>query len=279
LSTPQSPPFDFIPPESTPPENQVPPPLPRRSDEDPVWGGWEILGITLMTIASVFFFVILVTIAARHYVYPQEQLIEVAQEHPILLLVAQGLAYLVVISFMVLLVKRVRDHSFGQAIRWNWPANPWAFLVGGVGLSVALQLLGHFLPIPKELPMDRFFRTPLEAWGVAIFGILFAPLMEELFFRGFLYPVLARWLGVAASVVFTGIGFGLLHASQLGRAWAPVLMIFLVGVVLTTVRAVTKSVASSWLVHFAYNGTIFTLMFIATGGFRHMERINAFFAI
>jgi membrane protease YdiL (CAAX protease family) len=280
LSTRESPQFDFIPPESTPPENQVPlPPAAPRSDENPVWGGWEILGIMLVTIASVFFFVILVTIGARRYIYPHEQLMEVAQGHPVLLLIAQGLAYLVVIAFMVLLVKRVRDRTFAGAIRWNWPMNPWAFLLGGVGLSVALQILGHFLPIPKELPMDRFFKTPIEAWGVAIFGILVAPLMEELFFRGFLYPVLARWLGVSVSVVLTGIGFGLLHASQLGRAWAPVFMIFLVGVVLTTVRAVTKSVASSWLVHFAYNGTIFTLMFIATSGFRHMEKLNAFFAI
>jgi membrane protease YdiL (CAAX protease family) len=280
LSTRESPQFDFIPPESTPPENQVPlPPAAARSDENPVWGGWEILGIMLVTIASVFFFVIMVTIGARRYIYPHEQLMEVVQGHPILLLIAQGLAYLVVIAFMVLLVKRVRDLTFAGAIRWNWPMNPWVFLLGGVGLSVALQILGHFLPIPKELPMDRFFKTPIEAWGVAIFGILVAPLMEELFFRGFLYPVLARWLGVSVSVVLTGIGFGLLHASQLGRAWAPVFMIFLVGVVLTTVRAVTKSVASSWLVHFAYNGTIFTLMFIATSGFRHMEKLNAFFAI
>jgi len=280
LSTRESPQFDFIPPESTPPENQVPlPPAAARSDENPVWGGWEILGIMLVTIASVFFFVIMVTIGARRYIYPHEQLMEVVQVHPILLLIAQGLAYLVVIAFMVLLVKRVRDLTFAGAIRWNWPMNPWVFLLGGVGLSVALQILGHFLPIPKELPMDRFFKTPIEAWGVAIFGILVAPLMEELFFRGFLYPVLARWLGVSVSVVLTGIGFGLLHASQLGRAWAPVFMIFLVGVVLTTVRAVTKSVASSWLVHFAYNGTIFTLMFIATSGFRHMEKLNAFFAI
>jgi membrane protease YdiL (CAAX protease family) len=280
LSTPESPEFDFIPPEPTPPENQVPlPPAAPRSDENPLWGGWEILGIMLVTIASVFFFVILVTIGARRYIYPHEHLMEGAHGHPILLLIAQGLAYLVVIAVMVLLVKRVRDLSFAGAIRWNWPMNPWAFLLGGVALSVALQILGHFLPIPKELPMDRFFKTPIEAWGVAIFGILVAPLMEELFFRGFLYPVLARWLGVSVSVVLTGIGFGLLHASQLGRAWAPVFLIFLVGVVLTTVRAVTKSVASSWLVHFAYNGTIFTLMFIATGGFRHMEKLNAFFAV
>jgi membrane protease YdiL (CAAX protease family) len=174
---------------------------------------------------------------------------------------------------MVQLVRRA-GRPFWEAVGWNWPANPWAYLAGGLGLAFVLQLIGHFLPMPRELPVDRFFRTPAQAWVLTAFGLLVAPLMEELFFRGFLYPVLARRLGVAVSVVLTGFGFGLIHASQLGKAWAPILIIFLVGVVLTIVRAVTKSVAAGVLVHFAYNGTIFGLMFVFTDGFRHLERLN-----
>ena len=37
------------------------------------------------------------------------------------------------------------------------------------------------------------------------------------------------------------------------------LIIFLVGIVLTAVRAVTKSVASSFLAHVGYNGTLMVL--------------------
>ena len=50
------------------------------------------------------------------------------------------------------------------------------------------------------------------------------------------------------------------------------LIIFLVGIVLTTVRAVTKSVASSFLAHVGYNGTLMVLAAWATDGFRHMEK-------
>ncbi len=261
--------------ENLPPEIQplASPPIPRPG-EDPPWSWLEIVGILAVGMVAVFFGVIVVIAVAHRYLYPLDPLTEVAQQHPILLVAAQALAYLGVIGFMVFLVKRTSAQSFGQGIRWNWPENPWPYLLGGVGLSLGLQLLGHFLPIPKDLPIDRFFRTPFEAWGLALFGTFCAPLVEELFFRGFLYPVLARWFGVVASIVITAMGFGLVHAGQLGRAWGPVLIIFLVGVALTTVRAKTKSVAAGWLVHFAYNATIFGLMFIATGGFRHMERLT-----
>jgi membrane protease YdiL (CAAX protease family) len=147
-------------------------------------------------------------------------------------------------------------------------------LWGGLLLSVALQGLAHLLPMPKHLPIDALFRTPAEAWTLAIFSITLAPLMEELFFRGFLYPVLARGLGVGAGVVITGAAFALLHGSQLKFAWGPVLVIFMVGLALTYVRAKKNSVAASLLIHVAYNGTIAVLMLVTTGGFRHLEKLS-----
>ena len=96
--------------------------------------------------------------------------------------------------------------------------------------------------------------------------------MEELFFRGFLYPVVARRLGVIWGILLTALPFGLIHAFQYGYAWGAVLIIFLVGVVLTAVRAMTKSVASSFLAHVGYNGTLMVLAAWATDGFKHMEK-------
>src|SRR5262249_56842240 len=120
----------------------------------------------------------------------------------------------------------------------------------------------------------RFFKTSGEAWALSIFGITLAPLIEELFFRGFLYPVLVRRLGVVVAILITSVAFGLLHAPQLGRAWGPVLVVFLVGLALTITRALTKSVATSVLIHVAYNGTISVLIFAATDGFRHLEKLS-----
>ena len=162
-------------------------------------------------------FLLLIAFAAQRLLYPNSTIFEVAG-YPWVTVLAQLIAYIVVLLFMVSLVKRVPGESFRRAIRWNWPQSWSAYFFGGVLLALALQGLAHFLPMPKELPIDRFFRTPREAWALSLFGVTLAPLLEEFFFRGFLYPVLVRRLGVVAAILLTSASFGIIHAPQLGRA-------------------------------------------------------------
>jgi membrane protease YdiL (CAAX protease family) len=241
--------------------------------ENPVWSGWDVLQIALLTVASIVIFLLLAAAGAQRLLYPHSAFVDVVQ-FPLVTVAAQLLAYLLVLGFMAAVVKRAPGHEFWREMRWNWPSNWPLYLVAGLMLSVALQAFAHLLPMPKELPIDRFFRTAQEAWALSLFGMTFAPLMEELFFRGFLYPVLVRRLGTAAAIILTSASFGLIHASQLGRAWGPVLVVSLVGLALTITRAVTKSVAPGFLMHVAYNGTISVLLFAGTDGFRHLERLS-----
>ena len=193
-------------------------------------------------------------------------------------LTLQTASYVMAVALMVLIVARKSTKGFFREIRWNAPdsGKAVAAIFGGIAMTVMSLTLGFLLQrwTPKELPMESFFNSTTSAYAIALFGIFVAPFVEELFFRGFLYPVLARGIGVVASVIFTAIGFALLHASQLGRAWAPLLVLFMVGTCLTVVRAFTKSVAITVLMHMSYNTTLFALMFLGTGGFRHMERLS-----
>ena len=270
MSAPQYPSFE--PPPGAAPQVPEPPAL-SPPEENPPWTGWDVLALAMLTLFFIFVFALLTTFAAQHFLFPRESPVEVAK-YPLVIVAAQVLAYAVVLILMVILVRRGRRLPFWRSLRWNWPANWLGYLFGGVVLAVALQGLARLLPVPKELPIDRYFQTTAEAWVVSLFGVTVAPLLEELFFRGFLYPVLVRRLGVVLAVLLTALGFGLIHAPQLGRAWAPVLVVFLVGLVLTITRAVTKSVAAGVLIHMAYNGTISILIFLASDGFRHLEKLN-----
>ncbi len=230
-----------------------------------------MLSIVGITIAAMLLLETSVVLAAKLLVYKNLPLLRVAQT-PEVLLVAQLLIYAAVFAAMFAIVA-ARAGKFWQPLRWRWPAQWPAFLFGGALLYFALAGIGQLLPIPKHLPIDRFFANSREATIMSVFAVTFAPFMEELFFRGFLYPVLARRLGVLAGIVLTSAAFGILHGAQLKYSWA-VLLIFLVGVVLTTVRAITKSVAASFLMHVGYNGTLSMLMYVVTGGFRHLEKLN-----
>lgn len=87
---------------------------------------------------------------------------------------------------------------------------------------------------------------------------------------GALINGLARWKRAELlAILLTGFLFGMLHAAQLGWAWAAVLILVLVGIILTWVRAATGSLMASWLFHCAYNGTLFAAQWYVTQGFRH----------
>jgi len=244
--------------------------LPR----DPAWSALDVLRLVFLGVVALFIGVFAVLFIAHFWFYPRSP-IAVLARFPLVVVAGQALAYVLLLAYMYVLVTRERRRpNFLAAVHWNWPRNVAPYLLSGVALSLALQLLAHVLPMPKNLPIDTFFRTPTEAWVITTFGITLAPLMEELFFRGFLYPVLARSIGFTAAIFITAFAFALLHGSQLLFSWGPVLVIFLVGTVLTMVRAYKNSVAASLLVHIAYNGTISALMFAATDGFRHLEKLN-----
>src|SRR4051812_31515163 len=214
-----------------------PPNLSVAAVEEPPFGGIEVLQIGLLIfvvpiIASAFLVVLIQKIW-----YPQVSIQEV-QAKPWFLLGPQLVWFALVGLFLIDYSKARFNQSLWQAIRWDWPKSGWLTIIGAGIASLSLVALERFLPMPKTSPFDKFFQTPLNGYAIAILGILFAPFMEELFFRGFLYPVLARRLGVAASVLLTAGLFGIIHYPQY-KAWGPVFIVFLVGVILTMVRAWT----------------------------------------
>lgn len=253
-----------------PPE--ILPPRGTSLPENPPWNGFDVLAIVGVAVISLVILPLIVVVFVHALVFPKLSMSEIVQV-PEVVLAVQVLIYAVVFALIVRLL-RLRTGQFWVPLRWNWP-NAWAgFLILGAILYFALMGLGQMLPIPKHLPIDRFFQTSREAAMMSVLSMTLAPFMEELFFRGLLYPVLARRFGVAASIFLTGAAFGILHGAQLKYSWA-VLIIFIVGVVLTAVRAYTKSVGASFLVHAAYNGTLSGLLFVATNGFRHLEKISS----
>lgn len=370
----------------------TPPPAPiNPGAENPPWSGLDLLMIGLVLLAALFFFSgIFFLIALRSPHSPAVSAAELGQNpRPQVIVPAMTLAYAVMLGAMYVLVTRQRRRRFWEAVAWHWPGGSWpAYLFAGSVLAVGLGQLSRLLPVPKSLPMDRFFQDRQGAYLMMWFGVAVAPLAEEMLFRGFLYPVLDRWLetlfmfplrirtacfwllalsgwgylghrlslpwsllatflaalalgavsvargasaqrrlvllpgaalvvwGLASrsigqqafggvtmalfvgagllgvvslarpletsmaglwgrllAVLITSSGFALVHSEQLGRAWGPLLVLFLVGLVLTMTRVLTRSLAPGFLMHVGYNLALFTVLYVGTDHFRHLERM------
>ncbi len=243
---------------------------PSRVREDPPWTIWDVIRIAVIAIIAIGLFTTIGLGIVAHGQQSKEVLKRIAK----VAIPAQILAYLVVIAYMVAII-RVNGRPFWQTVKWNFPATAaMGYGALGIALAILVQEISALLPIPKQLPIDKYFSDVTSAYLMAFFGVTFAPLLEELFFRGFLYPVVARRLGMAASVVITAVLFAFIHEAQLAQSWGPLLLLCIVGVALTWIRAWRQSVGASFCVHVGYNLTLFTLMYLASDHFRHLEKLT-----
>ncbi len=250
---------------------EVPPAAWR--DAFPAWSGWDVMAVLCFTVAAVILFSS-IGLGIAHVLTSQQQvpLRELATD-PRVIIGSQIAAYPVVILFMITVVRNKARARFLQAIRWNWDRRSTAsYFLAGILFAFVVEFASRWLPIPKSLPMDKFFSDITGAYLMAVFGITLAPLLEELFFRGMLYPLIRRGCGIVVGVLLTAAAFASIHGAQLGYAWGPLLSIFVVGFVFTVVRERTGSVAASFLMHCGYNFALFGSLWVVSDHFRHLEK-------
>jgi uncharacterized protein len=220
---------------------------------------------------------------------------------PKFLVGSEALSYLATLAVAWFIFPFFWKRPFAEGIQANPDAarrNALRLIPIGLILSVTVQAISSLISLPKNIPMDDFFRTPSDIWLVAAFGTLLAPLFEEVLFRGFLLPAFAiayDWLSLPRtpaayeqwrsnnkltrpslvfSAVLTSILFAALHGQQTAFTWPVLLLLFCVSLVLSYVRIRLRSVMASTLIHVSYNAAIFIFAFIVTGGFRHLDKIT-----
>jgi hypothetical protein len=221
--------------------------------------------------------------------------------HPKVQVAIEAATYAIALLAAWLFYPLAWRRPFFDGLSWNWAAaRAQLGKLAGLGLLLGamMQIVTYFITPPKTMPIDDFFATASDAWLITFFGVVVAPIFEEIAFRGFLLPAFAiayDWLSLprteaararwttttditpgayAFSAVFTSVLFALIHAQQVAHLWAALLVLFSVSLLLTYVRVKTQSVAASTIVHSAYNAFVFLTVLIATGGYRHLDRMT-----
>ena len=135
-----------------------------------------------------------------------------------------------------------------QALVLTWAALP---VVYGIALLVA-ALGGRTVQPTVEQIANRE-----SGWvALALMAVLVAPLMEEMVFRGLLYPGLRQLWGPRAAIIVSACLFGLIHPPGV---WAPMTVY---GIFLAYLVESTGSVWPCIVSHVLFNGlTVAQLIF------------------
>ena len=171
-------------------------------------------------------------------------------------LLFQCLLYVTLLAALYTLVSLRYRRPFWRSLGWFMPDTPDLLrcIVNGPLLAIGTALLGAILKAPRiKDPIQGLISGPGSLVVVMLFLIVLGPVFEELVFRGFLFPLLAKSLGAAGGILLTALPFALLHGAQNQWAWQQITLIGLAGVAFGYTRYKTGSTAASTLLHCGFN--------------------------
>jgi membrane protease YdiL (CAAX protease family) len=139
---------------------------------------------------------------------------------------------------------------------YGWAA---AAIGGAIGVSLAYGGIIEAFDI-GWLQQECDDQVPQEirdsAWLLAMSGVLaigFAPITEEAFFRGFVFPGIARAWGVAAGVAVSGLLFGSAHLLGNPLLYKSVPLFTMIGAVFALAYWRSGNLLSVVLAHLVFN--------------------------
>jgi membrane protease YdiL (CAAX protease family) len=212
--------------------------------EYPFWS-YEDLGLFIGSVIPVFLLAILIV-----------QVVPISGN--VQALVYQSLIYALLLGVLYLLVAWRYEQPFWKSLGWTVFRLPFLCAAVGPVLAVTTSALGALLkapPIPS--PIEDLISDRRSLFVMMLFLTVFGPVFEELVFRGFLFPLLARSLGPWPGILLAATPFALVHGSQYHWSWQHLTLVGLAGVVFGYVRYKTGSTAAATLAHTGYNATLF----------------------
>ncbi len=243
----------------------VPPPVEEIKPKPGLWGGWPTVGFSAVIfavflavqnlVAVVFMAVLLIQNPSLLSLSSLVDFLTKLQSNGLMLSTAIIASGICGFFFIWLFVKLRQGYSFRDYMEFNtrgWKT--WlSLIVVMAGLVVFSSLLDRFHPDTKNL--KTMADTYLSSGWTPIFWIatvVFAPVFEESFFRGFLFVGLRNSrVGTFWTVIITAVTFAGLHSLQYDLF--SLIAILVLGLTFGVVRLVTNSLWSTIALHAAWN--------------------------
>ncbi|MDA1139184.1 MAG: type II CAAX endopeptidase family protein [Planctomycetota bacterium] len=228
------------------------------------WGFWDVLKVAVM-----YLFFLAVTACAIRLMCIHEGL---RASYEGLTQVQQGLILqfpgsVLIIGVILYILKSEKGYDLselGYTFRWKAVGKGILGYFAALPVVLACAFAGAILiqyfgseqqdhPIAGELLGDN----PLWTMGMmVVFACVLAPVWEEIFFRGLLYPAIRKWCSLPVSIVFSAISFSMLHGNL-----SHLMPIFALGILLAYLYEKTQSIWSCIAAHMVFNTGSMVLLF------------------
>ncbi len=179
-------------------------------------------------------------------------------------------AHLLTLGFAWFMVTEGGRRPFWKAVGWEWPEGRSHKFVILVSVLIALALYGVAWAVTtifggQKTDLDILIESSLYTRvATALVAVVTAPLIEEVIYRGVIYPAIERVMGVGFAVVVVSLLFAGIHVYQYRTNLAVILVITLLSITLTVARAATGKMLPSFIIHLVFNG-IQSVLIILSG--------------
>ncbi|HEU4387769.1 MAG TPA: CPBP family intramembrane glutamic endopeptidase [Blastocatellia bacterium] len=168
-------------------------------------------------------------------------------------------AHLVTLAICWGVVTKGGRRPFFASLGWTWAGLPVLARVGlVVGVVVvtfaAAQGLDKILPDKNVTDFEKLLKTSERVRIiVAALAVLTAPLVEEVVYRGVLFAGLRSRLAAAPTIFIVTLMFAGVHFIQYWGAWGAIIQLTFLSLLLTLIRARSKSVLPCFAIHTLFN--------------------------
>jgi uncharacterized protein len=168
-------------------------------------------------------------------------------------------AHLITLGVCWLVATNRGQIPFKAALGWKWEGYSAIAKVGYllsviVGVFAFTALLSLVLPPPRETVFDKLLKiSPSVRISVAIMAVVSAPIVEEVVYRGILFAGLLKKIGTVPAILVVTMLFAGVHFPQYLESVVGLVGLTFLSLVITTVRAQTKSIFPCVMIHLLYN--------------------------
>lgn len=231
---------------------------------------WELFVALATWILSVALLVLPQLLAVPYLIYryqgaqlsPEDLL---ADKTLVVLLVSGILpAHLMTLGIAWAVATRFGKIPIKEALQWQWGSR--TSILKTIGLAVVLFALAWGITLAfggKETDIDKIIKSSRAAALIlALLAVATAPLVEEIIYRGILFPAWQRLTGSPIAVIVVTLSFALPHIPQYRANLAVISAITMLSLVLTIVRARTGRLLPCYVIHLVFNGITSVLIVI-----------------